>query len=70
MPRCFGYGPRLHRGDHFSRRHGFPVRGSYTCLEPRHMNGPHFPHRGSSPTGSNGEVQNIGKTSSGRMIEC
>jgi hypothetical protein len=44
--------------------------GSHTHLEPRHLNGPHFLHRGSRPTGSNGEVQRIVKTSSGRMVKC
>jgi hypothetical protein len=29
---------------------------SYTCFEPRHLDGPHFPRRCSRPTGSMGEV--------------
>jgi hypothetical protein len=29
-----------------------------------------FSHRGSHPTRSNGDVQNILKTSSGRMVKC
>jgi hypothetical protein len=29
---------------------------SYTCFEPRHLDGPHFPRRCSRPTGSKGEV--------------
>jgi hypothetical protein len=56
VARCFGYGPRPHRGDRFLHRLGFPVGGSYTHFEPRHLDGPHFPHRGTCPTGSNGEV--------------
>jgi hypothetical protein len=52
LPGCFGYGPRPHRGDCFPRRHGFPAGRSYTHFEPRHLDGPHFPHRGSRPTGS------------------
>jgi hypothetical protein len=56
MPRHFDYGPRSYRGDHFPRRHGFPAGGSYTHFEPRHLDGPRFPHHGSSLTGSNGEV--------------
>jgi hypothetical protein len=68
--RRFGYGPRSHRGDHTLRRPGFPVGGSYTHFEPRHLDGPHFPHRGSHPTRSNGEVQRTVRTSSGRMVKC
>jgi hypothetical protein len=34
------------------------------------MDGPRFPHRGSCPTGSKGEVQKAMKTSSGHMIKC
>jgi hypothetical protein len=37
-------------------RHGFPTGGSYTRFEPRHLDGPHFPHCGSRPAHSNGEV--------------
>jgi hypothetical protein len=51
-------------------RHGFPTGGSYTHFEPRHLDGPHFPHHGSCPTGSNGEVQKTMKTSSGHMARC
>jgi hypothetical protein len=36
VPRCFGCGPRPHRGDRFLRRHGFPTREFYTHFEPRH----------------------------------
>jgi hypothetical protein len=48
----------------------FPAGGSYTHLEPRHLNGPHFLRRGSHPTQSSGEVQRTVKTSSGRMVKC
>jgi hypothetical protein len=70
VPRHFGYGPRPHRGDHFSRRPSFLAGGSYTHFEPRHLDGLHFSRRGSHPIGSNGEVLKIVKTSSGRMIKC
>jgi hypothetical protein len=70
VPRCFGDGPRSHRGDRFPRRHSLPTGGSYTHFEPRDLDGPHFPCRGSHPTGSNGEVQKTAKTSSCRMIKC
>jgi hypothetical protein len=69
-PRRFSYGPSPHRGDHFSRRPGFPVGGFHTCFQPRHLDGPRFPRRGSHPTRSNGEVQKIMKTSSGHMVKC
>jgi hypothetical protein len=51
MPRCFGYNPCPHRGNCFSRRPSFPAGGSQTHPEPRHLDGPCFPHRGSRPTG-------------------
>jgi hypothetical protein len=70
MPKHFGYGPRPHRGNHFSRRHGFPARGSHTHFELRHLDGSHFPRRGSHPTRPNGEVQRTVKTFSGRMVKC
>jgi hypothetical protein len=70
MSRRFGYVPRSHRGDRPPRRHNFPAGGSYTHFEPRHLNGPHFPRRGSHPTGSNGEMQKTVRTSSGRMVKC
>jgi hypothetical protein len=68
--RCFGYDPRPHHGDRFPRRHDFPARGSYTHFEPRHLDGPRFPYRGSCPIGSKGKVHKIVKTSSGRMVKC
>jgi hypothetical protein len=61
--RRFGYDPRPHRGNHFPHRPGFPTGGSYTHFEPRHLDGPRFPCRGSHPTRPSGEVQRIVKTS-------
>jgi hypothetical protein len=52
------------------RRYEFPVGGSYTRFEPKHLDGPRFPRRGSRPTSSNGEVQKTVKPSSGRMVKC
>jgi hypothetical protein len=69
-PRCFGYGPRPHRGDHFPRSPGFPAGWSFTHFELRHLDGPHFPRRGSHPTRPSGEVQKTVNTSSGRMVKC
>jgi hypothetical protein len=48
----------------------FSARGFYTHFEPRYVDGPHFPHYGSHPTGSNTEVQKTVKTSLGRMVKC
>jgi hypothetical protein len=70
MPGSFDVDPRSHRGVHPPRRHGFPTRGVYFHFEPSYFDGPHFSHRGSRPTHSNGEVQNIVKTSSDRMVKC
>jgi hypothetical protein len=70
VPRRFGYGPRSHHGDRPPRRHDFPTGGSYTRFESRHLDSPCFPCHGSCPTRSNGEVQKIVKTSSGRMVKC
>jgi hypothetical protein len=69
-PRRFGYGPRPHRGDRFLRRPSFPTGGFFTHFEPRHLDGPRFPYRGSHPTRPSGEVQMIVKTSSGHMVKC
>jgi hypothetical protein len=69
-PKCFVYDPRPHRGDHFLRMPVFSARGSQTHFEPRHLNGPRFPRRGSRPTRPNGEVQRTVKTYSGRMVKC
>jgi hypothetical protein len=69
-PRRFCYGPCPHRGDRFPRRPGFPTGGSFPHLEPRHLDGPCFPRRGSRPTRPSDEVQSTVKTSSGRMVKC
>jgi hypothetical protein len=69
-PRHFGYSPRPYCGDRFPRRPGFSIGGSFPHLELRHLDGPHFPHRGSRPTGPSGEVQRTVKTYSGRMVKC
>jgi hypothetical protein len=69
-PRRFGYNPRTHRGDRTPHRPDFPVGAFHTRFESRHLNGPCFPRRGSHPTHSNGNMQNIVKTSSGRMVKC
>jgi hypothetical protein len=69
VPRHFGYGPRPHRGDRTLCRHGFPVGGSHTHFEPRHLDGPHFPYHSSRPTRPNGEVQRTMKTFSDRMVK-
>jgi hypothetical protein len=52
----------------FPCRPGFPAGGSYTHFEPRHLDCPRFPRRGSRPTRPSGEVQRTVKTSSGRMV--
>jgi hypothetical protein len=69
-PRRFGYGSRPHCGDRFVRRPGFPTRESFPHFEPRHLDGPRFPYRGSRPTQPSGEVQRTVKTSSGRIVKC
>jgi hypothetical protein len=69
VPRHFRYDPRPHRGDHFPRRPVFFCE-SCTHFEPRNMDDPHFPYRGSRPTRPNGEVQSTAKTSSGRLVKC
>jgi regulator of replication initiation timing len=70
VPRRFGYGPHRHHGDRPPHWHEFLAGGSYTHFELRHLDGPYFPHSGSRPTHSNGDVQKIAKTSSGRMVKC
>jgi hypothetical protein len=70
VPRRFGYSPRPHRGDRFSRRLGFSAGGSHTHFEPRHLDDPRFLHRGSHSTGPSGELLKIVKTSSGYMVMC
>jgi hypothetical protein len=68
--RRFSYGPHPHRGDCLLRKPGFSTGGSFPHFESRHLDGPHFPHRGSRPTRPSGEVQRTVKTSSGRMVKC
>jgi hypothetical protein len=70
VPISFGYDPRPHYGDYFPRRPGFSAGGSYTRLEPRHLDDPRFPHHGSRPTRSSGEVPRTVKISSSRMVKC
>jgi hypothetical protein len=70
VPRLFGYDPCSYHGDRFPRRHGFPARGSETHFEPIHLDGQHFPHHGSCPTFSNGEVQKTVKATFGHMVKC
>jgi hypothetical protein len=70
VPRRFGYDPRPHHGDYFPCMPDFSAGASHTHFETRHLDGPHFPHRGSHPTGSSGEVLKTVKTSSGHMVKC
>jgi hypothetical protein len=53
-PRRFGYDPRPHHGDRFSRMPGFPAGGSFIHFEPRHLDSPRFHRRGSHPTRPSG----------------
>jgi hypothetical protein len=69
-PRRFGYSPRPHHGDRFSRGPSFSAGGSFAHFELRHLDGPCFPRRGSRPTRPSGEVQRTVKTSSGHMVKC
>jgi hypothetical protein len=69
-PRCFGYGPRPHRGDRFPRKPSFPSGGSFPHFEPRHLDDPRSPRRGSRPTRPSGEVQRTMKTSSCCIVKC
>jgi hypothetical protein len=70
VPRCFGVDPHSYCGVRPPCRHGFSARIVYSHIESSRFDSPHFPHRGSHPTHSNGEVQKIVKTSSSRMIKC
>jgi hypothetical protein len=70
VPRRFGYNPHPHHGDRFPCKPDFFARTSHTHFEPKHLDSPHFPDRGSRPTGSSGEVLNTVKTSSHRMDKC
>jgi hypothetical protein len=69
VPRHFGYNQHPHHGDCFSRRPGVPAGGSFPHFQSRHLDGPHFPCRGSRPTQPSVDVQRIMKTSSGRMVK-
>jgi hypothetical protein len=66
----FGVDSRSHHGVRLPRRHDFPARSFYSHLELSRFDSPRFPHHGSRPTHSNGEVQRIVNTSSGRMVRC
>jgi hypothetical protein len=70
VTRRFGYDSRPHRSDRFLHRTSFPAGGYHTHFEPRHLDGPRFPHRGTHPTRPNDEVQRTVKTSSSRMVKC
>jgi hypothetical protein len=70
VSRRFGYDPYSRHDDRPPRRHDFSAGWSYTHFEPRHLDGLRFSHRGSCPTGLNGEVQKTVKTSSGGMVKC
>jgi hypothetical protein len=70
VPRRFGHSAHPHCGNRFPCSHGFPTGESYTHFEPRHLDGPHFPHHGSHPISSKSEVQKTMNTSLGRMVKC
>jgi hypothetical protein len=70
VPGRFGVDPRYHHDVCPPCRHGSPARGVYSNFLLSHFDSPHFPYRGSRPTHSNGAVQRIVKTSSGRMVKC
>jgi hypothetical protein len=69
-PRCFEYDPCPHRGDRFPHSPSFSTGGSFPHFESRHLDGPHFPHRGSCPIWPSGEMQRTVKTSSARIVKC
>jgi hypothetical protein len=54
----------------FSRKPRFSIGASHTHFEPNHLDAPRFPHRGSCPTRSNGEVLKTVKTSFDHMVKC
>jgi hypothetical protein len=70
VPGRFGVDPCSHHGVHPPCRHGILSSDVYSHFEPSHFDSPCFPHSGSCPTCSNGEVQRIMKTSLGRMVKC
>jgi hypothetical protein len=47
----------------------FPLEGPSPHFEPRHLDGPRFPRRGSRSTRPSGEMQRTVKTFSGRMVK-
>ena len=83
--RSYDYGPRengfvsqrfgsdlrsLCHGDRYPCRHRYPSDGFYPHFESRRFDCPRFPHHGSHPSCSNGEVRRTVFTSSGRMVQC
>jgi hypothetical protein len=58
-PRCFGYGPRPHRGNCYPRRPDFSAGGFLPHFESIHLDSPRFPRHGSRPTRPSGEVQRL-----------
>jgi hypothetical protein len=56
VPGRIGVNLRFHHGVRPLRRHGFPSRGAYSHFELSRFDGPRFPHRGSRPTRSNGDI--------------
>jgi hypothetical protein len=70
VPRHFGYGSRPHHSDRFPRRPNFSTGGSHTHFDPRHLDDPHFPHRGSRSTRPSGEVLKTVKTFLDHMVKC
>jgi hypothetical protein len=48
----------------------FPLESPFFHFEPRHLDGPRFPRRGSRLTRPSGEVQRTVKTASGHMVNC
>jgi hypothetical protein len=68
LPRRVGVDPHSHHDVRPLHRHGFSARGAYSHFEPSRFDGLRFPHYGSHPTRSNGEVQRIVKISSGHMV--
>jgi hypothetical protein len=70
VPRRFGVDPCSHHGVHPRCRNGILSRDVYSHFEPNRFDSPRFPHSGSCPTRSNGEVQRIMKTSLGCMVKC
>jgi hypothetical protein len=70
VPGRFDVDTHSHCGVRPPRRCDFLTRGVYSHFKSSRFDGPHFPHRGSRPTRSNGELQRVVKTSSGRIVKC